>query len=152
MSSPCDELTSCPLIYPVSNPKVSYRRLNQLQTGFPEGTPQFGPSVLKPDLKDRWSKLNESEVTIGNLIQFSKFVQKIVFSFHCQCVMSEPEYGPHPGPVSLQSAPLAEFLDNSSPETLSPAHLPAGTHTYKTCEIHSGSFLDFRSDCLASFL
>lgn len=34
----------------VFNPEVGYSRLDQSQSGFSEGTPQFGPSVLKPDL------------------------------------------------------------------------------------------------------
>jgi len=43
-------------------------------------------------------------------------------------MLSEPVFGPHPGPVSLPSALWAGYLGNSWTETLPPVHSPAG-HT-----------------------
>lgn len=55
----------------------------------------------------------------------------------------------------MPDAPLAGYLDNSWPETLSPAHSPAGhTHTHTQWENEGESFLSsvWMTDCVIDYL
>lgn len=105
----------------LSHLNVGHRCLDQLEATFSERSPELGPAVLEPDLRERKGVSGyRCKLIIDIINNISQSASQSVLTV---CV---PVFCPRPGPACPPAAPSAGFLDSSSSETQSPSHSPAG--------------------------